>query len=159
MARVLVVYYSRSGNTELMATRISDALSEEGLEVSCKKVEDADVDELLSVEGVVVGSPTYCGTMAAEVKKFLDESVRHHTKLDGKVGAAFATAGSTGQETTVLSILEGFLTHGMIVQGDCRGLHYGVTSVGSPKESDVQDCRRFARRYAALLTRVYSSSA
>ncbi|MFC2009035.1 flavodoxin family protein [Chloroflexota bacterium] len=158
MARVLVVYHSRSGNTELMANRISEALRQEGVEVDCKKVEDADVDELLAVDGVVIGSPTYYGTMAAEIKRFLDESVRHHTKLDGKVGAAFATAGSTGQETTVLSILEALLIHGMIVQGDCRGLHYGVTSVGAPQESDVQNCRRFARRFAALVKRVCPAS-
>jgi NAD(P)H dehydrogenase (quinone) len=154
MARVLVVYHSRSGHTELMANRIADALRGEGLEVVCRKVGEANVDELLDVDGVVVGSPTYYGAMAAEVKSFLDRSVKHHTKLDGKVGAAFATSNSTGQETTVLSILQALLIHGMVIQGDCSGLHYGVTSVGEAKESDAQYCKRFAQRYAALVRRV-----
>lgn len=158
MARVLVVYYSRSGHTELMANRIADGLRTEGLKVTCKKVEETNVDELLDVDGVVVGSPTYYGTMAAEVKSFLDRSVKHHTKLDGKVGAAFATSNSTGQETTVLSILQALLIHGMVIQGDCSGLHYGVTSVGEAKDNDVQHCERFAKRYAALVKRLRPSA-
>ncbi len=154
MVRVLVIYHSRNGHTELLATRIAEALRGEGLEVTCKKVQDASVDELLDIDGVVIGSPTYYGTMAGEVKSFLDRSVRHHMKLDGKVGAAFATSGSTGHETTVLSILQALLIHGMIIQGDCKSLHYGVTSTGEAKESDALNCKRFAQRFAALVKRV-----
>ncbi len=157
MPKVLVLYHSRSGHTDLMARRIRDALREEGLEVTCRRVEDTNVDELLDAEGVIIGSPTYYGTMAAEIKRFLDDSITHHTRLDGKVGAAFATADSTGQETTVLSILEALLIHGMIIQGDCNGLHYGVTSVNEPQESDAENCRRFAHRFASLVNRIYES--
>ena len=152
--RILVVYHSRTGRTESMANTIGDMLREEELEVNCIRVENANVDQLLQFDGVIIGSPTYYGTMAAEVKRFLDDSVRYHTRLDGKVGAAFATAGSTGQETTVLSILEALLIHGMVIQGDCKGLHYGVTSVGEVAESESENCRRFASRYAALVRRV-----
>jgi len=141
-----------------MANRIADALRAEGLEVACKKVGETNVDEMLAVDGVVVGSPTYYGTMAAEIKSFLDRSVKHHTKLDGKVGAAFATSNTTGQETTVLSILQALLIHGMVIQGDCSGLHYGVTWAGEAKENDARNCARFAQRYAALLRRVQPST-
>ncbi len=154
MARVLVVYYSRSGRTELMANRIAETLRAEGLDVVCKKVQDADVDELLAFDGVVVGSPTYYGTMAAEIKSFLDRSVKHHGKLEGKVGAAFASAGSTGHETTVLSIVEALLIHGMVVQGDSQGMHYGLTFVGNTQSLDDKAARRFAQRFAALVKRV-----
>ncbi|HIE27003.1 TPA: flavodoxin family protein [Candidatus Poribacteria bacterium] len=154
MPNVLVVYYSRSGNTASMAKSIAAAIAEEGLVVECKKVEDADIDELLDVDGLVVGSPTYYGTMAAEIKKFLDDSVRHHGKLDGKAGAAFASAAVTGQETTVISILEALLIHGMIVQGDPRGHHYGVTSLGKPGEQDLERCKRFGKRFAELVKRI-----
>jgi len=137
-----------------MAKSIAAAIAEEGLVVECKKVEDADIDELLDVDGLVVGSPTYYGTMAAEIKKFLDDSVRHHGKLDGKAGAAFASAAVTGQETTVISILEALLIHGMIVQGDPRGHHYGVTSLGKPGEQDLERCKRFGKRFAELVKRI-----
>ncbi len=157
MPKVLVIYHSRTGRTEAMAKAIGDAIRAEGVEVTCKRVEDTRPDELLQVDAVVIGSPTYYGTMAAEVKRFLDESVRHHGKLDGKVGAAFASAGTTGQETTVLSILEALLIHGMVIQGDSRGLHYGVTSVGEHRDDDAKNCRRFGKRFAALVKRVCAS--
>lgn len=154
MPKVLVVYYSRTGNTESMAKAIAEAIAEESLDVECKKIEDANLDELLDVDGLVVGSPTYYGTMAAEIKKFLDDSVKHHGKLDGKVGAAFSSAAVTGHETTVISILEALLIHGMVIQGDPRGHHYGVTSLGKPVEQDVQRCKRFGQRFARLVKRV-----
>lgn len=155
MAKVLVVYYSRSGNTESMAKTIAQAIARENLDVDCKKVEDVSPDELLDMDGLVVGSPTYYGTMAAEIKRFLDDSIKHHGKLDGKVGAAFASAAAMGQETTVLSILEALLIHGMIVQGDPRGHHYGVISLGKPNEQDEQRCQRFGQRFARLVKHIF----
>jgi NAD(P)H dehydrogenase (quinone) len=154
MAKVLITYYSRSGNTESMATAIAKAVSEDGLDLVCKKVEDVDVDELLEVDGLIVGSPTYYGTMAAEIKKFLDASVKHHGKLDGKVGAAFASADASGHETTVFSILEALLIHGMIVQGDPKGPHYGVTSIGKPDGVVLAKCQRFGHRFATLVKQI-----
>ena len=156
MPKVLVVYYSRTGNTEEMAKVITAAKGEEGIEVECKRVEDADPDELLDMDGVVIGSPTYYGTMAAEMKKFLDDSVKHHGKLDGKVGAAFSSAAITGHETTVISILEALLIHGMVVQGDPRGCHYGATALGEPDGSEIQRCQRFGQRVASLVKLVSS---
>lgn len=157
MPRVLVVYHSRTGRTELMAKAIASAIAEEGVDVVRQPIADTGPDEMLAVDGVVIGSPTYYGDMAAEVKKFLDDSVRFHGKLDGKAGAAFASAGSTGQETTVLSILHALLIHGMVVQGDFTGAHYGATSVGQTREIDVKGCRRFGRRYASLVKRLCSA--
>ena len=100
-----------------------------------------------------MGSPTYYGTMAAEIKKFFDDSARHHGKLDGKVGAAFATADITGNETTVMSIVQALLIHGMIIQGDWLGHHYGMTCLGKPAERDLERCKRFGQRFAGLLAR------
>ena len=156
MAKVLIVYYSRTGNTEAMATAIAKAVTEEGLDVICKKVKDVARDELLEADGLIVGSPTYYGTMAASVKRLLDASVKHHGKLDGKVGAAFASASATGQETTLFSILQALLIHGMIVQGDPEVNHYGVTSIEKPGEQVLENCQRFGQRFATLVKRVAS---
>jgi len=154
MPKVLVVYYSRSGNTEEMAKIIADAIREEEIDVDCKKVEQTNLDELLAVDGVVIGSPTYYGTMAAEIKKFLDDSIKYHGKLDGKVGAAFSSAAITGHETTVISILEALLIHGMIIQGDPHGYHYGATSLNRPDEKCAKKCKIFGQRVARLVKRV-----
>ena len=158
MPSVLVIYHSCTGRTELMAKQISDAIRAEGLDVICKKVEEADPDDMLQADGVVIGSPTYYGTMSAEMKRFLDESIKHHGSLDGKAGAAFASSGSTGHETTLLSILEALLIHGMIVQGDSGGPHYGVTYVGEQQDRLPQNCKRFGQRFASLVKRTCASS-
>lgn len=154
MLKVLVVYHSRSGHTEILAKWITEAISQEGIDVICRRVEDTTPDEMLNVDGVVLGSPTYYGLMSAEMKKFLDDSIKHHDKLDGKVGGAFASAGAMGQETTVISLLEALLIHGMIIQGDTRGTHYGVTSIGKPGDQELKRSQRFGQRYARLLKRI-----
>lgn len=138
-----------------MANLIAKAIEDEGLEVDCKKVEDTSPDDLKDADGIVVGSPTYYGTMAAEIKKLVDDSVKHHGRLDGKVGAAFASAAVSGHETTVMSILEALLIHGMIIQGDPEGCHYGAVSLGRPGEQEAEWCRRFGQRIAGLVKRLF----
>ena len=156
MAKVLVIYYSRTGNTEKMAQMVADAMAAEGVEVACQRVQDTSLDDLLKADGIVIGSPTYYGTMAAEIKRFIDESVEHHGALEGKVGAAFSSAGGPGggAETTVLDILKALLIHGMIVQGDHRGDHYGPTAVGRPDERSAKECKRLGQRVAHLVKRL-----
>jgi len=153
MPKVLIIYYSRSGNTEAMAKLVAEGVQSEGIEVECKKVADTKLDELLSADGIIIGSPTYYGTMASEIKKLLDDSVRYHGKLDGKVGAAFSSAGGIGggNETTVLDILKALMIHGMIVQGDPRGDHYGPVAVGKPDARSSEECKRRGARVAKLL--------
>lgn len=156
MAKVLVVYYSRTGNTERMAQLIAEAIQAEGVEVECKRVAETSVDDLLAADGIAMGSPTYYGTMAWELKKLIDESVAQHGELDGKVGAAFSSSGvlGGGNETTVLDILHTMLIHGMIVQGDAQGSHYGPVALGRPNEVSEASCKRFGRRLATLVKKL-----
>lgn len=156
MPRVLIVYYSRSGNTEAMAKLVAEGIQSEGVDVECKKVSDTKLDDLLAADGIVIGSPTYYGTMAAEIKKLLDDSVRYHGKLDGKVGAAFSSSGGIagGNETTIVDILNALMIHGMIVQGDPKGDHYGPVAVGKPDTRSSEECKRRGVRVAKLVKRL-----
>lgn len=157
MGRVLVTYYSRSGNTAAMAGEIAAALREvEGVEVALRPVGEVTPEDLLEFDGIAMGSPVYYGTMAAELKSLLDRSVAHHGKLVGKVGGAFASSGGPGggNETTVLDIVKALMIHGMIVQGDAQGDHYGPIAVGAPDERSRKECRRFGRRLGELVLRL-----
>ncbi len=69
MAKALVIYYSRSGNTRKMAEAVAGSLKKEGIETVLKDVLDVSVDELAGFQAIVIGSPTYYGTMSAEIKK------------------------------------------------------------------------------------------
>jgi len=94
--------------------------------------------------------------MAAEIKKLLDDSVKFHGKLEGKVGAAFASSANVGggNETTILDILNAMLIHGMIVQGDWQGDHYGPVAIGAPDARANKECLRMGSRIARLVKRI-----
>lgn len=156
MSKVLVAYYSRTGNTKAMAEIIAVAIKEGGHEVDLKEVSKVDVDSLLNYDGIILGSPVYYGTMAAEIKKLMDESVKFHGQLDGKVGGAFSSSANIGggNETTITDIINALLIHGMIVQGDPQGDHYGPVSIGKPDDRATKNCRRFGKRIAVLLSQL-----
>jgi NAD(P)H dehydrogenase (quinone) len=156
MAKALVCYYSKTGNTEKMAIRVAEALGAAGLPADLKKVQDVGPDDLLAYDCIILGSPVYYGTMAWPIKKLLDESVKHHGKLKGRVGGAFCSSGNLagGNETTVLNILSAMLIHGMIVQGDHQGDHYGPASVGKPDDRAARSCAKYGQRLAKLTLRL-----
>jgi len=153
MAKVLVTYYSRSGNTQKMAESVAAGAKEvAGVEVEVRPTAEVTPDDLLKFDGIIMGSPVYYGGMAAELKTLIDESVKHHGKMTGKVGGAFASSGAIGggTETTVLDILRAMLIHGMVVQGDASGAHYGAVAFGAPDERGCKECVKLGRRVAQL---------
>jgi NAD(P)H dehydrogenase (quinone) len=157
MAKILIVYHSRSGNTEKMAFAVAEGAKEvKGVAVEVKKADQTKLEDLLEADGIIMGSPTYYGQMSSKLKTLIDESVRIHGKLEGKVGAAFASSGlaAGGGETTLLSILQAMLVHGMIVQGRQDQKHYGPVAVGSPNEDDVGCCRETGKRVAILASKL-----
>jgi NAD(P)H dehydrogenase (quinone) len=156
MSKALVVWYSRTGHTRRMAELIGEGITKEGVEADVRDVKDVPVDSLAGYDAFVIGSPTYYGTMAAEIKKLLDDSVKLHGKLDGRVGAAFASSHQIGggNETTILDILDALLIHGMVIQGDPQGDHYGPVAIQAPDERAEKQCRRLGRRVALLVKRL-----
>jgi len=156
--KVLIVYDSKSGNTEAMAHAVSEGVEGEGIDVEVKRVAEASVDDLPMVDGVILGSPVYYGLPTAKMKQYIDESVKYHGKLDGKVGGAFASAGGshTGAETTIIALNEALFIHGMVVQGTSGSNHYGAASVGAPDEKDKENCRKLGARVARLVKKLNS---
>jgi NAD(P)H dehydrogenase (quinone) len=153
MAGVLVIYYSKTGNTKKMAESVVEGVKKKGIEAVIKAVKDVQANELLKYEAIIIGSPTYYGTMAAQIKRILDDSVKFHGKLDGKIGAAFSSSANIagGNETTILDILHAMLIHGMIIQGDPLGDHYGPVAIGEPDARATRECVRLGSRIAKLV--------
>lgn len=157
MASILVLYYSRSGTTKKMAELVCEGAKGAGARVTCKNVVDVEGPEiLLDYDGIIIGSPTYYGGMAAEIKDLIDKSVRFHGKLEGKVGGAFSSAANIGggNETTIRGILDALLIHGMVVQGTAGGDHYGPVAVGAPDARVEEQCRALGARVARLAERL-----
>lgn len=160
--RILVVYDSHTGNTEKLAREVAAGAGElAGTEVVLKKASATTLRDLQAASAILCGSPTYYGLLSAELKRLFDRSVKLHGKLAGKVGAAFTTSGgtATGAETTLLSILQALLVHGMIVQGRSDEKHYGAAAVGAPDRTAVKEARELGRRTAELALRLHASPA
>jgi NAD(P)H dehydrogenase (quinone) len=157
MVKILIVYDSRSDNTQKMAAAIAKgARTVKGTTVQIEKVDKTGLEDLLGADGIIMGSPTYYGLMSGKLKALLDESVKIHGKLEGKVGAAFTSSGgtATGAETTLLSILQAMLVHGMVIQGRHDTKHYGAAAVGCPKSEEFESCRNLGRRVAELAAKL-----
>jgi len=155
--KVLIVYDSRTGNTEKMAKAVAEGVDAEGVGVEVKKVDEASVDELPEFDGLILGSPVYYGLPSGKLKDFIDASVKYHGKLEGKVGAAFASSGGThsGAESAIIAMIEALLIHGMVVQGTSGRNHYGAASVGAPEDADIETCRKLGQKVANLVEKLH----
>jgi NAD(P)H dehydrogenase (quinone) len=157
MAKILVVYDSRTGHTEKMAFAVAKGAKQvKGVYVEVKKASETSVKDLVEADGIILGSPTYYGLMSARLKRLIDKSVKVHGKLEGKVGAAFTSSGGTasGAETTLLSITQALLIHGMIVQGRPDSRHYGAAVVGVPNREALKSCLDLGKRVASLVMKL-----
>ena len=157
MARILIIYQSKTGNTERMSEAVEAGVKGEGVGVIRKRIETTTLDDLLEPQGIIIGTPTYFAATTAEFKKLIDESIKYFPKLEGKVGAAFASSGDLGGggETAILDILRAFLVHGMIVPGFTSGGHYGPVSVGAPNEERKKICIEFGTKVAKVVKRIH----
>jgi len=157
MAKVLIIYHSRGGATQRMAELVGEGATGAGAAVTVKKVQDTQPQEMLEYDAIVMGSPTYYGHMAAELKKLIDDSVKFHGRLAGKVGGAFSSSANIGggNETTIRGILDALLIHGMIIQGIAAGDHYGPVSIGKPDERASNQCRALGKRVAELAAKLF----
>ncbi|MDH5518358.1 MAG: NAD(P)H:quinone oxidoreductase [Gammaproteobacteria bacterium] len=158
MADVLVLYYSQGGSTAEMAELIARGIEEvEGMQARVRTVPHispvnsaveaeipasgppyATAQDLEECDGLVMGSPTHFGNMAAALKYFIDSTgpLWMSKALVNKPAAVFTATASMhgGQESTLLSMMLPLLHHGMILVG----LPYSeqalmqTTSGGSP---------------------------
>lgn len=123
MTKVIVIYASDYGNTKKMAEAIAEgAKSVKGTEVVVKEVEQVVADDLLSSDGIIVGSPVHMGSPHWKIKKFIDTVCSRlwmSDSLIGKVGAVFASGGGfggagAGVELTLLALLNNFAELGLV---------------------------------------------
>jgi NAD(P)H dehydrogenase (quinone) len=159
--QVLILYFSKGGNTRKLAEAILKGVEKvEGVKALLKTTDEITSDDFLSSQGVIAGSPVYFGTMAAGLKKVFDETISVRKRMEGKIGAAFATSGDAtgGKETTIMSILQAMLINGMIIVGDPMSAtgHYGVACAGAPDERTIENAMKLGARVAELVKKLFA---
>jgi NAD(P)H dehydrogenase (quinone) len=195
MAEILVLYYSRHGNVAAMAHKIAHGVEEvpgfrarlrtvPAVSAVCEAVEDsipaagppyASHADLTECAGLILGSPTRFGNMAAALKYFLDGTggLWLSGALIGKPAAVFTSTGSLhgGQESTLISMMLPLLHHGMLLVGvpysesDLMNTASGGTPYGASHTAGLNDnralteeekrlCRALGRRVAEVAARL-----
>jgi len=92
MKKVLVLYYSRSGNTEKMAKAVVEGLQSIG-DISVELSYHVEASELSSYDAILFGAPTYRKEMPVDFQNLFDEAAANGVDLKGKIGAAFGSYG------------------------------------------------------------------
>jgi NAD(P)H dehydrogenase (quinone) len=159
--QVLVLYFSKSGNTKKLAEAIGKGVEEvDGVSAVLKNTDEVTPEDFLGADGIVAGSPVYFGAMTAELKKVFDQFVVVRKKMEGKVGAAFATSGDVtgGKETTMMSIIHALLIYGMVIVGDPMSAtgHYGTACVGAPDAKAEENGAKLGKRVAEVAKKLRS---
>ncbi len=189
--KVLIIYFSRGGNTAGMARQCARGVEEiEGVQAVLRTVPEVSAGhdagkppvpadgpayashaELADCDGLIIGSPTRFGNMAAALKYFLDGtgSEWFSGTLTGKPAAVFTSTSTIhgGQESTLLSMMLPLLHHGMLITGIpyTEGGLYATTAGGTPygashyagrqserplDRTEKQLCRALGKRVAEL---------
>src|SRR5271170_1296823 len=195
MNEILVLYYSRQGSTAALARQVCRGVEAvPGMQARLRTVAPVTIsterldpavpddgppyashDDLVQCCGLVLGSPTRFGNMAAPVKFFLDGtgSLWLSGALVGKPAAVFTSTQTLhgGQESTLLSMMIPLLHHGMYLVGlpyterglrDTRGggTPYGASHVaslgghGELSDTERELARALGTRVAALAARL-----
>ncbi len=195
MPEILVLYYSRGGSVARLARHVARGVGEvEGMaarlrtvppvaavtqaasppvpEEGAPYVERADLAECA---GLLIGSPTRFGNMAAPLKHFIDGLGAEWASgtLVGKPAGAFTSTSTMhgGQESTLLTMLVPLLHHGCVVAGipftepalnttRSGGTPYGASHLAGlqddpqPTDEEAQLARALGRRIATLAARL-----
>jgi NAD(P)H dehydrogenase (quinone) len=187
---ILVLYYSRNGHVKMLADQLALGIESAGMEARlrtvpavssvCEATEESipasgDIycsdDDLSNCAGLLLGSPTRFGNMAAPLKYFLDGTAGlwMNGALINKPAGAFTSTSSLhgGQESTLLTMMVPLLHQGMVFAGvpyseaalsatKSGGTPYGATHVEGDNLSaeEIQICQAQGKRIAVLATKL-----
>ena len=137
MSKVLVIYFSRTGNTEKMARAVADG-ARKNAHVELHQMFESPID-IESFDGIVFGTPTYHHSLTHNVQEFLEELAFRQVNLKNKVGAAFGSYGwSSEAPNLVLEILKN--RFGMKVIEQPLIIKY------TPDENGLEKCKEFGEK-------------
>jgi flavodoxin I len=96
MAKILILYYSRTGNTKKMAEAVAEgARTVQGAEVELTYY--APTETLADYDAILIGVPTYHHDMTIDIKNLFEEAAEKRINLQGKTGVAFGSYGWSGE--------------------------------------------------------------
>ena len=143
LPRILVLYYSQTGNTEKMAKAVAEgAQLLQGIDVELSYYVDAE--QLSQFDALTIGAPTYHHDMTSDMKRLFEEVARKNVNLKAKLGAAFGSYGWSGEAPgLILEIMKNKLEMSVIEPP--------LLIKYTPDAAGLDKCRELGRRIAERL--------
>lgn len=199
--KILIVYYSMYSHILTMAKELASAIESAGGEVILKRVAELVPDQFLdeyakqiqqtqkdipvadprtdlqNIDGIIIGTPTRFGNMAAQMKNFLDQTGGDWFKgtLIGKPAGVFTSTATQhgGQETTIISSMIPLLHHGCVLVGlpysaqeqmtiseMSGGSPYGATTITGgqgerqPSENEIKLIQAYGKHFTQIAVKL-----
>jgi len=146
MAKILILYYSRTGNTEKMAKAVAEGIRTVP-EVEAELNYHVAPETLNNFDAIIVGIPTYHHNMTIDMKMLFEEAAVKNVNLKGKIGASFGSYGWSGEAPKlVLEIMKNKFE--MQVTEPPLLIRY------APDQTGLEKCKEFAKKIAERLMHI-----
>jgi flavorubredoxin len=145
MSKVLVLYYSRTGNTEKMAKAVAEGASAvQNVQVELNYF--VEPESLTDFDAILVGTPTYHHEMPTDIKTLFEEAAAKNISLKGKQGAAFGSYGWSGEAPkAVLEIMKN--------KFEMNVVEAPLLAMYVPDQNKLDQCKALGKRLAESLIR------
>lgn len=143
MPKILILYYSKTGNTEKMAGAVAEgAKTVQGAEVELTYHTTAE--QLKEFDAIIVGTPTYHHDTTIDIKRLFEEAAAKNISLKGKIGAAFGSYGWSGEAPRlVLEVMKN--------RFEMDTAEPPLLAKYTPDQATLEKCRELGRRVAERL--------
>jgi flavorubredoxin len=143
MKQILVLYYSRTGNTERMAKAVAEG-AQINDDIKVELTFHVDPEELSAFDAILVGAPTYHHEMPLDFKNLFEEVAVKGLSLKGKVGAAFGSYGWSGEAPRLILEIMKYKFEMQVVEPPLLAKYL-------PDQKMLSNCRELGKRISENL--------
>lgn len=151
MAKAIVIYESKYGNTKLVAEKIVEGMTEiSGVEAVLRELKEVDQNQLTEFDAILVGSPNHIGSATRSIRKFIDKLGK--LNLEGKLVAVFDTYLGGDFEKAVKKMEKQISEKVPGLKLVAPGLSIRVEGMKGPiTEGELTKCKEFGVKIATQL--------
>jgi flavodoxin I len=146
MPKILILYYSRTGNTEKMANAVAEG-ARAGNNVEVDIEYHVDPEDLAKYDALIVGTSTYYHDMPMDMKRLFEDAAVKGVTLKGKIGAAFGSYGWSGEAPKMVVEI-------MKLKFNMNVTEQPLLVLNTPEQNALNLCRALGKRVSETLMHV-----
>ncbi len=152
MAKAVIVYESKYGNTKRVAEAIAEGMKESGVETAVTNLKEVDLKQLTDFDAILIGSPNHIGNATLGIWRFIGRLGK--LQLDGKLVAVFDTYMSTEFQKAMKKMEKQISEKAPGLKLVSPGLSVKVEGMKGPiTEGELPKCKEFGMKIASQLVK------